>query len=70
LHNYSSLEHDSEKTQGTLITDDHVYSVSYAKTAERQKAYQELIINEVFTRSHIKNAWETTKQRYRKTRKS
>ncbi|MHB1376131.1 MAG: hypothetical protein ACYCXB_01735 [Candidatus Humimicrobiaceae bacterium] len=41
-----------------------------ATTVKRQKAYQQLIINEAFTRNYIKNVWETTKQRYRKTRES
>ncbi|MHB1377756.1 MAG: hypothetical protein ACYCXB_10130 [Candidatus Humimicrobiaceae bacterium] len=69
-HHVTIFEYDGEKTRDTLITDGRVCSECGATTSKRQKAYQKLIINEAFTRNYIKNVWETTKQRYRKTRKS
>lgn len=67
---YSSFGHYAEGKINMIITDDFVYETLDSTNADRQKAYRELVIDEIIINSYMKNVWGTNKQRYQETRKS
>jgi putative transposase len=69
-YRYSSYRHYAEGKISLIITDDFFYESLGSTSTNRQKAYRELMIDDVIANSYMKNVWGTDKQRYQETRKS
>jgi putative transposase len=69
-YRYSSFGHYADGKIDPIITDDFIYEALGSSGSEKQKAYQELVIDDIIANSYVKNVWGTDKQRYQETRKS
>jgi len=66
----SSSKYYLQEQANRLITPDFIYEELGHNNVERQKKYQELIVDEIIKESYDKDTWGSDYQRYHEKRKS
>jgi putative transposase len=68
-YKYSSYSYYAKGLPDSLITEDIFYADLGENQNERQKSYQDLIINDLISSSYLKQVWGSGGQRYNEARK-
>ncbi|HCL99729.1 TPA: hypothetical protein DHW59_02210 [candidate division CPR2 bacterium] len=69
-YKYSSYNYYAEGKKDDLLTEDMFYKDLDKNQQSSQKAYREIIVNEVISESYLKPVWGSDYQRYHEIRKA
>lgn len=68
-YSYSSYRYYINGVNNPLLTEDLLYESFGQNTIERQKAYQEMVVDDIILDSYKKNTWGSAEERYNERKK-